>query len=85
MYKRQLIDQWIEVGKLPQLDGEYLLYTIWASTQHYADFSAQITRLRGRKMIKADFETATRQLIQLVLGGCNLPVPSRYIENIDVE
>ncbi|MDO6567452.1 TetR family transcriptional regulator C-terminal domain-containing protein [Alteromonas sp. 1_MG-2023] len=80
-----LIDEWIKAGKLPQLDGEYLLYTIWASTQHYADFSSQITRLRGRKMIKADFETATRQLIQLVLGGCNLPVPSRYIENTDVE
>lgn len=76
-----LLNQWIEAGKLRQIDGEYLLYTIWASTQHYADFSAQITRLRGQKMVKADFEKATRELITLIVGGCGLKVPERYQEN----
>lgn len=79
-----LIKSWIEVGKLAPIDPEYLLYTIWASTQHYADFSAQITRLRGRKMVKADFEQAKRQLIQLVLGGCKLSVPESYQGTFDV-
>jgi len=80
-----LIDGWIAHGKLKQVDGEYLLYTIWASTQHYADFSAQITRLRGRKMIKSDFEKATLELIKLILGGCNLAVPTHLKELADDE
>jgi TetR/AcrR family transcriptional regulator len=57
-----------------------LLYSIWASTQHYADFSAQITRLRGKKMNKADFEQATKEVIHLVLGGCSLSVPEAFRE-----
>lgn len=79
-----LINSWIAAGKLAPLDPEYLLYTIWASTQHYADFSAQITRLRGRKMVKADFEQAKVQLIQLLLGGCKLAVPEAYKGTHDV-
>ena len=75
-----LIEAWIGAEKMPPIEGEYLLYTIWASTQHYADFSAQITRLRGRKMTKADFEQATRQVIKLVLGGCGLAVPEQFEE-----
>ena len=74
----ELIEAWVEAGKLPPVEGEYLLYTIWASTQHYADFSAQITRLRGKKMTKADFEQATKQVVKLVLGGCGLSVPVEY-------
>ena len=71
----ELINAWINAGKLRKLNPEYLLYSIWASTQHYADFSAQITRLRGKKMNKADFEQATKEVVHLVLGGCGLSVP----------
>ena len=74
----KLINNWIAAGKLAPVDGEYLLYTIWASTQHYADFAAQITRLRGKKMVKKDFEDAKAQLVKLILGGCKLPIPEKY-------
>jgi TetR/AcrR family transcriptional regulator len=74
----ELINAWINVGKLRKLNPEYLLYSIWASTQHYADFSAQITRLRGKKMNKADFEQATKEVVHLVLGGCGLSVPEEF-------
>ena len=73
-----VIDAWVKAGKLPPVEGEHLLYTIWASTQHYADFSAQITRLRGKKMTKSDFEDATKQVVKLVLGGCGLSVPENF-------
>jgi len=75
-----VIEQWVKAGKLPPVDGEYLLYTIWASTQHYADFSAQITRLRGKKMTRADYEQATKQVVKIILGGCGLPIPEAYRE-----
>ncbi len=74
----KLINNWIAAGKLAPVDGEYLLYTIWASTQHYADFAAQITRLRGKKMVKKDFEDAKAQLVKLILGGCKCPIPEKY-------
>jgi TetR/AcrR family transcriptional regulator len=74
----ELINAWINAGKLRKLNPEYLLYSIWASTQHYADFSAQITRLRGKKMNKADFEQATKEIVHLVLGGCGLSVPEEF-------
>ena len=50
-------------------------------TQHYADFSAQITSLRGKTMKRADFDEATRQLVQLILSGCGLTVPEKYLES----
>ena len=43
-----VINGWIDAGKMDRVDPEYLLYHIWASTQHYADFSSQITQLRGK-------------------------------------
>ncbi|QPG04592.1 TetR family transcriptional regulator C-terminal domain-containing protein [Salinimonas marina] len=73
-----IIESWIEQQKITRVDPYYLLFTIWASTQHYADFSVQVTRLRGEKMKKVDFEEAKRTVIKLVLTGCGLTVPARY-------
>ncbi len=77
-----IINSWISMGKMQGIDPHYLLFNIWASTQHYADFSIQITRLRGAKMKKADFAEATKHLVTLTLNGCGLSVPDKY--RIDV-
>ncbi|OFC72380.1 TetR family transcriptional regulator C-terminal domain-containing protein [Alteromonas confluentis] len=73
-----IINSWISSGKMQPIDPHYLLFNIWASTQHYADFSIQITRLRGAKMKKADFAEATKHLVTLTLNGCGLDVPEKY-------
>ena len=73
-----IIESWINQQKIVAVDPYYLLFTIWASTQHYADFSEQVTRLRGEKMKKVDFDHAKRTVIQLVLTGCGLTVPLCY-------
>ncbi|MBU3022628.1 TetR/AcrR family transcriptional regulator [Aestuariibacter sp. A3R04] len=73
-----IIQGWIDQGRMLAVDPHYLLYNIWASTQHYADFSTQITRLRGGKMKKSDFTEATRHLVTLILNGCGLSVPEKY-------
>ena len=62
------------------VDPPYLLFHIWAWTQHYADFSAQISSLRGKAMNRVDFDEATRELVHLVLTGCGLAVPQKYLE-----
>lgn len=78
-----IIESWIEQGRMQAIDPNYLLFHIWACTQHYADFSAQITSLRGKTMKRADFDEATRQLVQLVLTGCGLAVPQKYLEKAE--
>lgn len=67
-----IIQSWINQGKMQAVNPEYLLYHIWACTQHYADFSAQITNLKGKPMKKGDFSEATDELINLILTGCGL-------------
>ena len=73
-----MINGWINEGKMPEISAEYLLFNIWASTQHYADFSAQIKDLRGSKMTKKDFLLATKTVVSLILKGAGLVVPERF-------
>lgn len=40
--KTTLLRQWMDEGKLAAVDPRHLLYSIWATTQHYADFEVQI-------------------------------------------
>jgi TetR/AcrR family transcriptional regulator len=40
--KTALLRQWMDEGKLAAVDPRHLLYSIWATTQHYADFEVQI-------------------------------------------
>ena len=45
--KAAVIQAWMKDGKLTQLDPFHLIFSIWALTQHYADFEAQIRLVRG--------------------------------------
>jgi TetR/AcrR family transcriptional regulator len=76
-----VIKQWIALGKLSAVDPYYLLFNIWATCQHYADFSVQITELRGKPMGAQDFIDATKNLVELILKGCGLKVPDEFHPN----
>lgn len=76
-----ILRSWIAQERMAAVDPVYLLFHIWACTQHYADFSSQITSLRGKAMKRSDFDDATKQLVHLVLSGCALPVPAKYQES----
>ncbi|MEP2027232.1 MAG: TetR family transcriptional regulator C-terminal domain-containing protein [Paracoccaceae bacterium] len=43
--KCALIQEWMDAGKLAQVDPQHLIFSIWATTQHYADFDAQVAVL----------------------------------------
>ena len=73
-----VIQQWIDAGKMHPVEPAFLLYNIWGSTQHYADFATQITHLQGQEMSQSDFDSATNTLINMVLKGCGLVVPKKY-------
>lgn len=45
--KCTVIRRWIAAGRLAPVDPYHLIFSIWALTQHYADFDAQIRLIRG--------------------------------------
>jgi len=68
--KSRIIETWIREGRLRPVDPKHLIFTIWATTQHYADFSAQIRLLTGKSIEDDDFhETARLMLSSIILDG----------------
>ncbi|MET1078654.1 MAG: TetR/AcrR family transcriptional regulator [Pseudomonas sp.] len=71
-----VFEAWIAAGKMDPIDPVHLIFLLWASTQHYADFSSQIARLTGRKKLtREDYVQASRNLVQIILKGCGLTPP----------
>lgn len=66
--KCALIRGWIEEGRLAPTDPQQLIFSIWAITQHYADFEAQVRVLipnegAGWDAAHAHVETLFRKLL----------------------
>jgi TetR/AcrR family transcriptional regulator len=73
-----VIQAWIDAGKLAPVDPAHLLFLLWSSTQHYADFASQICLFTGKSSLKkADFEDAADNLERIILGGLGLTPPAR--------
>ncbi len=71
------LNAWMDEGKMDRVDSHHLLFTIWASTQTYADFDWQIGRVTGKKKLsKNDYQTAAELITKMVLSGCGLTLPS---------
>ncbi|RDE22863.1 TetR family transcriptional regulator [Motiliproteus coralliicola] len=71
------IQSWIDQGLMAKVDPQHLLFSLWASTQTYADFDWQITAVTGRdELTDSDFETAASLIEQLVLKGCEVRSPA---------
>ena len=47
--KCTLIDYWVEQKLISKVDSLHLIFSIWATTQHYADFDSQIRLISGDK------------------------------------
>lgn len=68
--KSRTIEGWVRDGRLRPVDPKHLIFAIWATTQHYADFAAQIRALTGQGLGDADFyETARATLSRILLDG----------------
>lgn len=68
-----MFEAWIAAGKMDPVDPMHLIFLLWGSTQHYADFASQICRVTGRsRLTKQDFEEAGDQLVHIILKGCGL-------------
>jgi TetR/AcrR family transcriptional regulator len=68
--KAKVIRQWMRAGKLAKTDPYHLIFAIWATTQHYADFDAQVRAVLGPdRGGEGRFEDAARFIEQLFLDG----------------
>jgi TetR/AcrR family transcriptional regulator len=68
-----MIQRWIDEGKILPIEPRYLLYMIWATTQHYADFGHQIATLNeGRELSDAQWEEAKRTVTEIILRGIGI-------------
>ncbi|MGI9502960.1 MAG: TetR family transcriptional regulator C-terminal domain-containing protein [Geminicoccaceae bacterium] len=66
--KAAVIQGWIDDGRLNAVDPHHLIFAIWATTQHYADFDVQIrTLLDGNETNR--FRDAAATLQQIFLDG----------------
>ncbi|MDX1370115.1 TetR/AcrR family transcriptional regulator [Pseudomonas sp.] len=73
-----VFEAWIAAGKMDPVDPVHLIFLLWGSTQHYADFASQICRVTGRtRLTKADFEEAGDNLVRIILKGCGLTPPAK--------
>jgi len=66
------IGRWIERGLIRAVEPRNLVYMIWATTQHYADFGHQVRVLNGGDFSEADWMQAKRDVTRVVLGGLGL-------------
>lgn len=65
-----VIQRWIDDGKMAPIDPRHLLYMLWATTQHYADFGHQIETLNaGQPLSDAQWREATESVKQIILRG----------------
>ena len=65
-----LIQRWIDEGKMAPVDPRHLLYMLWATTQHYADFGHQIETLNGgRPLSEAQWKAAKDGVKAIILRG----------------
>ncbi len=45
--KAAIIRAWAEAGRIAPVDPHHLIFSIWALTQHYADFEVQVRAVLG--------------------------------------
>ena len=68
--RTKVIQRWIDDGQIDPIDPRTLMYMIWATTQHYADFGTQIEILNENKPLSdAQFKAAKEMVTSIILKG----------------
>ena len=77
--KAQVIEGWVQSGRLAPVEPVHLVFALWATTQHYADFAVQVQAVAGYTLHDPEFFEQTVVNVQrIVLHG--VAVPSRPVK-----
>ncbi len=71
--KARTIAGWVAEGRLRPVDPKHLIFAIWATTQHYADFGIQVRALTGSGLEDDAFHETAAATLQAVLVEGILP------------
>jgi TetR/AcrR family transcriptional regulator len=65
-----VIQRWIDQGQMAPINPRHLLYMLWATTQHYADFGHQIETLNAdQPLTDQQWRDATESVKAIILRG----------------
>lgn len=80
--KVSVMETWMEQGRMARVDPVYLIFLIWSSTQHYADFDIQVLTILNRAEYEPDMIHGIADFLsQMILRGCGLEPPARQTQN----
>lgn len=65
--KAVMIGRWMEEGRLAKSDPHHLIFSIWATTQHYSDFETQLRAVLGQSFDAPDMCEKTVQAVSSIL------------------
>jgi TetR/AcrR family transcriptional regulator len=66
----EVFERWIAEGRIAPVNATHLLFAIWAMTQSYADFAAQMQLVLGAgQLTGADFADAEATITRLVIAS----------------
>ncbi|HEB4876281.1 TPA: HTH-type transcriptional regulator RutR [Kluyvera ascorbata F0526] len=68
--KSAIIAAWVSAGKLAPIDPHHLIFMIWATTQHYADFATQVEAVTGKTLRdEAFFQQTVDNVQRIIIDG----------------
>ncbi|KJZ16283.1 TetR family transcriptional regulator [Marinomonas sp. S3726] len=71
--EKQTIQAWIDQGKMKSISAEHLFISLWALTQTYADFDAQIKIVLNKTELEEDdYEQAKEFVTNMILSSCGI-------------
>jgi TetR/AcrR family transcriptional regulator len=70
----EVFEKWITAGRIAPINATHLIFMIWAMTQSYADFSAQMALVLERKQLtRKDYDDGEATIVRMVLAAISLP------------
>ena len=71
--KTTVMQSWIDQGRMRAVDPTHLIFLIWSSTQHYADFETQVLEVTNKRQYEEqDIVHIGDFLVDVILTGCGL-------------
>ncbi|ADP12187.1 HTH-type transcriptional regulator (Rut operon repressor) [Erwinia sp. Ejp617] len=68
--KTAVIEAWMLQGKMSAVQPQHLIFMLWATTQHYADFATQVQAITGQTLEDEHFFNQTVENVQrMVVEG----------------
>jgi TetR/AcrR family transcriptional regulator len=61
------LEGWMDAGLADRVSAEHLIFAIWAATQAYADFSAQMQLVLGKKRLTSTDQKTARETLKMLV------------------